>query len=73
MSVVSRETRADLRTVTEFFGIDESESVHLFRHAADKNGDAFASVFKALAEAIREDVRSGATLRIRRAIREKKQ
>jgi len=71
-AVVSVQTAAELAEVAEFFGIDMEWNRHLFRHAAQADGRAFEVVIRALAEAVRQDVRFGTNRRIREAIAAKK-
>lgn len=68
MSVVSRETREDVQTVIRFLGLHEDSVIHIFRRAADTSTDAFATTMRAMADAVREDLRFGTTERIRRMI-----
>ena len=72
MSVVSKQTHADLRTVCEFFCIDQQSNAHIFRHAADNHGDAFATCLADLAAAIQTDRRRGTSQRLRASIAEEK-
>ena len=73
MSVVSRETMDHARRVADWFGADWDENRHIFRAAADASADAFATVMRAMAVAIEQDVRFGTTLRIREKIRSERQ
>lgn len=68
MSTVPRETREDVRTIMQFFGLQEDSVIHIFRRAADTNVDAFSITMRVMAEAVREDLRYGTTERIRRMI-----
>lgn len=68
MSVVSKETLAHVETVARFFGVDLEWNRHVFRAAANVDGDAFAVVMKSMAEEIERDLRFGITDRIRAQI-----
>ena len=68
MSTVPRETREDVRTIMQFFGLQEDSVIHIFRRAADTNVDAFSITMRAMAEEVRRDSRYGAAERIRRMI-----
>jgi hypothetical protein len=63
--VVSEQTAAELKAVTDFFGIDLEWNRHIFRFAAQADGNAFQVIIRALAVAINQDQRRGATGRIR--------
>ena len=73
MSVVSKQTMADIATVMEFFGIHRESNLHLFRAASDANRDAFATAFGHLATACRRDPRFGINERIRASIAAEKE
>lgn len=64
-ALISERTAAELNAVAEFFGIDLEWNRHIFRHAAQVDGQAFAVVVRALAQAVQQDSRYGITDRIR--------
>jgi hypothetical protein len=68
VSVVTQQTRDDVLTIQAFFWIDGKANRHLFRAAADFNGDAFATCMHAMATAIRGDQRYRCDERIKAAI-----
>ncbi len=68
VAVVSANTRQQLVVVAEFFGIDLESNLHIFRHPAQIDPQAFAVVVKALAEAVEQDGRRGINARIRASI-----
>lgn len=70
-ALISPQTAADVGEVVRFFGIDMEWNRHIFSHAAQSAPQAFESVMAALAAAIREDIRRGATGRVRQAIKDK--
>lgn len=70
-AVVTQKTAGEVAEIARFFGIDMAWNRHIFSHAAQADGRAFEVVVAALAAAVREDIRCGATGRVRQAIREK--
>lgn len=69
---MAKSTLEDLRVVCAFFSIDLDNNAHIFRHAADNHGDAFAKAMADLAAAVRTDCRYGIAQRIRATIAERK-
>lgn len=71
-AAVSGRTATELAEVAGFFGIDLPLNKHIFRNAALVDGRAFEVVIRALAEAVRQDVRYGIGRRIRENIAQEK-
>jgi len=71
-ALISERTAADLNVVADFFGIDMDWNRHIFRHAAQVDGQAFAVVIRALAQACEQDSRRGIEARIRERIAKEK-
>lgn len=72
MSVVTLQTRDDLRLFCTFACMDYDANLHIWRAVAADCPDAFATVMRSLAVAINSDSRLGTSQRIRQQIADKR-